>query len=144
MGCSLASVSECCGFGIASHGGELFIVDIYWRMMRGAVWDTELDTATNTGFPIKRQSKWLYQDQMTAKEGIFKIDTHTEVLPYIIITHTHTKVIWIDFPNLCHVLTFCISFTQGYKTIPLKFLLWHSHVNWNLGFIRLCGVDCTP
>lgn len=46
-GCTLASVSESHGFGTASHSGELFIVDICWRMMRGAVWDTELDTATN-------------------------------------------------------------------------------------------------
>lgn len=54
MGCFLAFVFECCGFGIVSYGGELFIVDIYWRMMRGVVWDTELDIVTNIGFLIKR------------------------------------------------------------------------------------------
>lgn len=54
----------------------------------------ELDIATEIGLPIKRQSQRL-KDQMTVKEGIFKVDSHTEVLSYNYTntyTHTHTCI----------------------------------------------------
>lgn len=53
MGCTLESVSESHDLGTGRHRGGLFVVDLYRRMMKAVVRDTELDTAANTGISIK-------------------------------------------------------------------------------------------
>ena len=68
--------------------------------------------------------------------------TYTEVL---LCNHTHKwEMIWIiSLSQIMPCVASLISFTQGFKTIPLKFLLWHWHINWSLGFIRLYDDYCT-